>query len=95
MGLVSLPLCLGLKELDKDSTLNRVMTLEIHCHGEGGGEASRGLPSTGPVCPAPFSAVCWPTCPTGQLSGSLACQEEIGDPKGSSGKNMGEARTAF
>lgn len=61
MGLFSLPLCPGLKKLGKDSTLNGVMTLQIHCHGGGGLEGN--LPSTGPVCPAPFSAVCWPPCP--------------------------------
>lgn len=95
MGLVSLPVCLGLKELDKGSTLNRVMTLEIHCHGGGGGRPRGGSLPLDQSAQLPSLRCAGPHVPPGQLSGSLACQEEIGDPKGSSGKNMGEARTAF
>lgn len=92
MGLSSLSLCLGPKNLDKDSTLNRVMTLQIHSHGGGleGTFLSWGqfvqLPSLrGAGLHAPLQ---------GQLWGSLACQEEIGVSRGYSGKIMG-AKDSF
>lgn len=69
MGLVSLPVCLGLKELDKGSTLNRVMTLEIHCHGGGGG----GLEG------APFH---WTSLPSSLLCGVLAHMSPRGSSRG-------------
>lgn len=87
MGLSSLSLCLGPKNLDKDSTLNRVMTLQIHSHGGGleGTFLSWGqfvqLPSLrGAGLRAPLQ---------GQLWGSLACQKEIGGLQGIFWKDHG------
>lgn len=92
MGLVSLLLCPGLKELDKDSTLNRVITLEIHCHGGGA------------LREAPFH---WTSLPSSPLCDVLAhvypldrlgvCGLPGGDweAQGELWKEHGEARTAL
>lgn len=88
-GLFTLALCPGLKESDKGSTLNRMLTLPMNWDREKSLVVTS-LPQDG-VCPTPFSGRCCSSC---RLGSSLLCQE-IGDSKGSFGPEIWETILAF